>query len=167
MHELKAFLLNVFKLNDRSFHEDIIVRIRGRCGGGGGARDEKTQSFGQSFPSKKSLKKRFLDRFFSIICLPCRKFGQNRVFLVIWESSDNQFGRPNKRSTKFSIYLSKIRPAPREIPRTAPGLELEVILFGRIIKQIVKLKTLFFEQYVCWARYVQGMTDCSCNNGTT
>ena len=59
MHELKACLLNVFKSNDRSFHEGII-RDRFKWE----RATKKGNFFGQSFPSKKSLKKRFLDRFF-------------------------------------------------------------------------------------------------------
>ena len=43
----------------------------------------------------------FLACFFSKFCLRRRNFGQNRDFLVLWESSENQFGRPKKRSIKF------------------------------------------------------------------
>ena len=39
------------------------------------------------------------------------KFGHYRVVRVIWESSENQFGRPKKRSTQILIFL-KIRPPP-------------------------------------------------------
>ena len=64
----------------------------------------------QNFP-KSAEKRLFWPVFFSSkICLRRRKFGQNRVFTVICESSENQFGRPKKRSrqnfqsTSFSVH---------------------------------------------------------------
>ena len=47
---------------------------------------------------------------FSNICLRRRKFGQIMVLIVVWESSENQFGRPKKRSKKFSIFFGKSAP---------------------------------------------------------
>ena len=41
---------------------------------------------------------------FSKLCLRHRKFGHNRVFLVLWESSENQFGRPKKSRQNFLRY---------------------------------------------------------------
>ena len=49
--------------------------------------------------------------FFSKICLRRRKFGQIRVFIVVWESSENQFGRP-------------------KTPRSAPGCKGRFFLGG-------------------------------------
>ena len=43
-----------------------------------------------------------------------RKFGQNSVFLVLKESSENQFGRPKKKVLKFFENFLKIRPTPLE-----------------------------------------------------
>ena len=45
-----------------------------------------------------------------------RKLGQNRDFLVFWESSKNQFGRPKKKVDKIFE-----KSPPRENPRSAPG----------------------------------------------
>ena len=55
----------------------------------GGAR------FGQNFQKKR------------------RKFGQIRVFRVVWESQENQFGDLKKGRQSFQNF-------PREIPRSAP-----------------------------------------------
>ena len=41
-----------------------------------------------------------------------RKLGRNRVFLVLWEISENQFSQPKKRLTKFSIFFEN--PPPLE-----------------------------------------------------
>ena len=49
-----------------------------------GARAEKTQFFG----------------LFLKNCLRRRKFGQIRVFIVVQESSENQFDRPKKKADK-------------------------------------------------------------------
>ena len=57
------------------------------------------QNVGQNFP--KVPTNAILDCFFSKFCLRREKLDQNRVFLLLWESSDNQFGRPKKRSTNF------------------------------------------------------------------
>ena len=48
----------------------------------------------KNFP--KRGRKRMFWNVFSKICLRCRKFGRNRVFLVLWESSENQFSRHRK-----------------------------------------------------------------------
>ena len=52
----------------------------------GGARAKKTQFFGQNFPKKRL--------FFKNLIAGRRKFGQNRTFLVLWESLENAYGRP-------------------------------------------------------------------------
>ena len=41
--------------------------------------------------------------------------GKIRVFIVLWESSENTFGRPKRKSTQ-----KKVDP-PREIPRSTPA----------------------------------------------
>ena len=56
----------------------------------GGARAKKTQFFWTKF-SKKWLKTPFL-ACFSEFWLRRRKFDQNEVFLVLWESSENKIG---------------------------------------------------------------------------
>ena len=70
------------------------------------ARAEKTRSFGKQF--EKIPKTAFWS-----------KFVQNRVVLKLWESSENQFGRPVKRSTKFAKFFLKIRSPFLENPRSA------------------------------------------------
>ena len=53
----------------------------------GGARTEEMRFFGLNFP-KSAL-----------------KFGQIRVFLVVWESSEIQFARPEKKVDKiFKVF---------------------------------------------------------------
>ena len=76
----------------------------------------------QSFP--KSAQKRLFWPVFSKICLRRRKFGQNRDKTVLWQSSENQFGRPKKSSTNFSKVL-KICP-PGENPRSAPDQSIPI-----------------------------------------
>ena len=58
---------------------------------------KKTRFSCQTF-QKKGLKTHFSACFFSKFCLWRRSFGKNRVFVMIWESSENQFGRPEKNS---------------------------------------------------------------------
>ena len=67
---------------------------------------QKTQLLAKNFP--KVPKSDFCDLFF-------HKFGQNGFFIVIWESSENQFGRPQKKLDKIfekildqSLVLCKI-----------------------------------------------------------
>ena len=51
-----------------------------------------------------------------------QKIWPNGALSMIWDSSENQFGRPIKKSTKLSKFFLKIRPPPppRENPRSAP-----------------------------------------------
>ena len=47
------------------------------------------------------------------------------IFIVVWESSENQVGQPPKKVDKLFKFFLKIRPTPppplREIPKSAPG----------------------------------------------
>ena len=43
-----------------------------------------------------------------------RKFGQNRIFLVLWESSENQFVRPKEQGRQNLRKLFEISPPPLE-----------------------------------------------------
>ena len=72
-------------------------------GGGGECAPEKTQFFGQNYP--KCLKRLLWPVFFSKFCLRRIKLGQNRVFLMLWESSENQFGQPKKSRANFRKFL--------------------------------------------------------------
>ena len=81
-----------------------------------GARAEKTQYFSQRF--SKEPKNAFLACYFKLVW--GAKNLAKTVFLALQESSENQFGRPKKRSTKLSIFFLKIRP-PRENPRSTPA----------------------------------------------
>ena len=88
----------------------------------GGARAEKTGFFGQNFPKKP--KNVYFLPVFSKFCLRRRKSGRNSVFLVLWQSSENQFGRPKKKGRQnFRFFLKNPPPPPppRENPRSAPG----------------------------------------------
>ena len=69
---------------------------------------------GERAPKKRDFPESALIRlfwpvFFSKTCLRRIKFGQNGAFIVIWESSENQFGRPKKIDKIFENF-SKIRP---------------------------------------------------------
>ena len=64
--------------------------------------------------SKNCLKTPFLVRFFSKFCLRSRKFGQNSVCLVLWESLENKLGR----------LLKKRLIKSRETPRSVSGLSV-------------------------------------------
>ena len=54
---------------------------------------------------------------FSKFCLRRRNFGQNRVFVLLWKSSQNQFGRPKKSRQNVRKFFEN--PPPREKPRSA------------------------------------------------
>ena len=78
----------------------------------GGARAGKTWFCGHNFP-KNDLKRLFWP-VFSKFCLRRKKFDKNRVYVMLWESSEDRFGRPKKRSTKFSNFFLKSAPSPLE-----------------------------------------------------
>ena len=61
--------------------------------------------------SKKCLKTLFLASF-SKFCLRPRKFDQNRVCLMLWNSSENQFGRPQKKGRQSFRKLFENPPPP-------------------------------------------------------
>ena len=65
---------------------------------------------------KKIPKAAFLT-VFSKICLPRRKFSQNRGKTLLRESSKNLFGRPNKkkRSSKLSNFFENPPPPLEKI----------------------------------------------------
>ena len=80
---------------------------------------------------QKVSNKTFFVLFFFFNKLPAaQKIGQNRVFVVIWESSENPFGRFKKGWQSFfgvdKIFFKSARgrplppPPPRENPRSAP-----------------------------------------------
>ena len=57
------------------------------------------------------------------ICPRRRIFGQNRDFLMLCESSENQFARPKRKVDKISNFFENAPPPPppREKPRSATG----------------------------------------------
>ena len=67
-----------------------------------GKRAQKNAIFWSKFP-KKCLKMSFFWPVFFLIFARGAKSLAKTVFLVLWESSESLFGRPKKRSTKFSI----------------------------------------------------------------
>ena len=69
-----------------------------------GSAHRKNANFWPKF-SIKCLKMPFLAVFFKINCLRRRNFGQNQVFVVLWESSENQFGGLKKKLTTFSDFF--------------------------------------------------------------
>ena len=79
----------------------------------GGVRAEKTQFFWSKF-FKQCLKTPFLACIFfqNFACGTFFKTGSFRVYIVLWESSENQFGRPKKKVDKIFEIFSKIRPPP-------------------------------------------------------
>ena len=60
---------------------------------------------------QKVHKNAFFWLVFSKTCKRRRKSSHNGVFIVIWENSENQFGRPKKRSKKIRP-LEKILDPP-------------------------------------------------------
>ena len=56
--------------------------------------------------------------FFSNFCLRRKKFSQNSVFIMVCESSENEFGQLEKKSIKFRKFFEN--SPPRENPRSAP-----------------------------------------------
>ena len=69
--------------------------------------------FGRKFP-KKCLKMLFWPFFKNLSQNRRRKLGQNRVFILVWESSENQFGRTKKKFDKIFKNCFKVRPPPLE-----------------------------------------------------
>ena len=59
---------------------------------------------GEYAPKKRD----FDSQFYWPVSKICLWRRQNRVFLVLWESSENQFNRPKKRSTKLSIFFENL-----------------------------------------------------------
>ena len=51
-----------------------------------------------------------------------QKLNQNRVFLVLWKSSENQFCRPKKDRQNFRKCLENPPMPPRENPKLDPPL---------------------------------------------
>ena len=69
----------------------------------------------------KIFKKLPKNAFFSFKILPAaRNLGQNRDFLVLSESSKNQFGRPKERRQNFQNCFENPEPPP---PPPPPPLE--------------------------------------------
>ena len=76
---------------------------------------------------QKLPKNAFFSRFFKIFPA-AHKILTKQSLLVIWESSENHFGRPRKKgSTKFSKFFWKSFPS-RENPRSAPADAINKVL---------------------------------------
>ena len=64
-----------------------------------------------------------------------KNIGQNRVFIVVGECSENLFGRPEKKVGKtFNFFFENTHPPPppREIPTFAPeGQKSPYVLIRR------------------------------------
>ena len=58
-------------------------------------------------------------------------FCRNMVFLVLSESSENQFGRPKKADTIFKFFLKP--PPPRKNSRSAPEQNLQNFSKNRLL----------------------------------
>ena len=110
---LGFFIINCSVCNLRIFYQ-------------GRARPKKMQFFCFKF-SKKGLKTLFLTCF-SKFCLGRSKFGQNRDFLVLWESSKSIWSIYKNSHTKFSIFLNP-PPPPSTNPRSATVHSIEVWIF--------------------------------------
>ena len=57
---------------------------------------------GDRAPKKRDFLVNAFWPLFLKFCVRHRKIVQTRVFLIVWESSENQIGRPKKRSAKLS-----------------------------------------------------------------
>ena len=73
----------------------------------------KNAIFVQNFP-KTAYKRVVFWPVFSKNCLQRRKFAQNRVFLVMWKSSENLFGNPKKSRSRF-FNASPPPPPPEKV----------------------------------------------------
>ena len=78
----------------------------------GGARIKKCEFLVKFF--QKDPKNDFFFCLFSNICLRRRKFNQNEVFIVIWESSKNHLVRPKKKFDKIFEIFFENSPPPLE-----------------------------------------------------
>ena len=76
----------------------------------GSARQKNAFFFVKIF--QKVPKNGFFDLFFQKNCLRRRKFGQNRVFLLLWESSENQSVRPKKKVDQIFCKFAPPPPPP-------------------------------------------------------
>ena len=74
-----------------------------------GARIYKWRRTLKFFERERAIKNAHFWSVPSKFCLRRRKFGKNSVFIMIFESSDNQFVRPYKISAKFLKIASPIR----------------------------------------------------------
>ena len=77
---------------------------------------------------QKCLKTPFFWPFFSKICLRRRKFGQIWVFIVVSESSQNQFGRFKKKVDIFFKMFFKIRHPLKNF--LVPRLYIFLVLYS-------------------------------------
>ena len=65
---------------------------------------------------QKGTKNAFL-ACFSKTCLRRKKFDQNGVFIVVWESSENLFCRPKNKVNKICEFFLKILDPPHVLDR--------------------------------------------------
>ena len=63
--------------------------------------------------------------FFPSFSLPRRIFGQNSGFLILWENSENQFGRSKKEVDKMFEFFDN---PPRKNPESS-------LIFSQYISQ--------------------------------
>ena len=94
----------------------------------GGARWKKTRFLVEIF-QKVHKNPRFWPVFLKI-CLRCRNVSQSRLFIVFWESAENQFDRPKKGWKKISIFFFE-NPPPFE--KFDPRLHTHTIYSLQII----------------------------------
>ena len=76
-----------------------------------GERAPKKRDFLSQF-SKKMFKNAQIDLFFQKFACGAEHLAKHGVFLLLYESSENQFGRPKKKVIKIFENFLKIRPPP-------------------------------------------------------
>ena len=92
--------------------------------------------------------------FFFKILPAAQNFGQNRVFVVLWESSENQFGCCGRSKKKIDDkIIENSPPPPRENPRSDHDNRYKVYepnFFENVSKSTsqMRLSTLFFKMFL-------------------
>ena len=93
------------------------------------------------YPSLQEFNPLFFGPVFSKFCLQRRKIGQNRVYLVLWENSENQFGlSKKKRRQNFRSFFEN--PPPLEKTLDPPLLPPNLICNSLSCSEI-SIKTYF------------------------
>ena len=129
----------------KSTHRSFSIRttfVSGFCNQNfnnfeGGAPAEKKNNFLVKFFQKLPKNLACFSACFFLFCLRRRNFGQNWVFLVLWESSENQYGR------RFCVFLSPVQ-MDRQWLETIDFRLLNDLVFQQTVRFICEHNSLGF-----------------------